>query len=421
MLAERVVSHPRGWSVSPLRDFAVECKQRAGHDGADLPVLSVTKHYGIVRSDEFFSKPVHGKNTSNYKVVHPGQFAYATIHLNEGSVGNLRGTTPGIVSPMYTVFEINDRIDPSFLLAAMKSERSLRVYQRITQGTVDRRGGISFRALSELLLHYPPLTEQRKIAAILASVDAAAEKAQAVIDQVQVLKRGLMQDLLTRGLPGRHTRFKQTEIGTIPEEWGLETLDALVQGGTSITYGIVQPGPDVDDGVPYINTRDMTADEIRLRDLARTHPNIAAKYKRSEVRRGDLVFSIRASVGAVAEIPPQLDGVNLTRGTARISPSERVSSRFLLWALRGVAIQKWVALRTKGTTYREIALKTLKDVPTPVPTLDEQHALTRIFDSLDARESSEKRRWDQLLRLKSALMSSLLTGEIRVTPDSAAA
>ena len=65
----------------------------------------------------------------------------------------------------------------------------------------------------------PRLPEQRKIAAILSSVDDAIEKTQAVIDQVQVVKRGLMQELLTRGLPGRHTRFKQTEIGEIPEDW----------------------------------------------------------------------------------------------------------------------------------------------------------------------------------------------------------
>ena len=100
----------------------------------------------------------------------------------------------------------------------LKSKRSLRVYGRITQGTVNRRGGISFKTLSELLLHHPLLAEQRKIAAILSSVDDAIEKTQAVIDQVQVVKRGLMQELLTRGLPGRHTRFKQTEIGEIPED-----------------------------------------------------------------------------------------------------------------------------------------------------------------------------------------------------------
>ena len=73
----------------------------------------------------------------------------------------------------------------------------------------------------------PPLPEQRKIAAILSSLDDAIEKTQAVIDQVQVVKRGLMQELLTRGLPGRYTRFKQTEIGEIPEEWDFLPLRAM--------------------------------------------------------------------------------------------------------------------------------------------------------------------------------------------------
>ena len=58
-------------------------------------------------------------------------------------------------------------------------------------------------------------------------MDDAIEKTRAVIDQVQVVKRGLMQELLTRGLPGRHTRFKQTEIGEMPEEWEVVELASV--------------------------------------------------------------------------------------------------------------------------------------------------------------------------------------------------
>ena len=80
-------------------------------------------------------------------------------------------------------------------------------------------------------LPVPPLPEQRKIAAILSSVDDAIVKTQAVIDQVQVVKRGLMQELFTRGLPGRHTRFKQTAIGEIPEDWVVDKIGQLGQKG----------------------------------------------------------------------------------------------------------------------------------------------------------------------------------------------
>ena len=227
---------PLGWSICPIGDFAVECKERAGQT-KDLPVFSVTKHNGLVRSDEYFKKVVHGRDTSKYKVVKPGKFAYATIHLNEGSIGKLEGQLAGVVSPMYTVFDVNDRIDPNYLLSVLKSKRSLNVYKRLTQGTVNRRGGISFETLSRLLLQLPPLSEQRKIAAILSSMDDAIGKTQAVIDQVQVVKGGLMQELFTRGLPGRHTQFKQTEIGEIPEEWDLLPLAALAQDDRGLQTG----------------------------------------------------------------------------------------------------------------------------------------------------------------------------------------
>ena len=73
----------------------------------------------------------------------------------------------------------------------------------------------------------PPLPEQTKIAAILSSVDEAIAATQSVIDQTRKVKQGLLQDLLTRGIG--HTRFKQTEIGEIPEAWEVKRLDSVVK------------------------------------------------------------------------------------------------------------------------------------------------------------------------------------------------
>lgn len=58
-------------------------------------------------------------------------------------------------------------------------------------------------------------------------MDDAIEKTQAVIDQVQVVKYGLMQELLTRGLPGRHTGFQRTEIGEIPADWDVNRIGEI--------------------------------------------------------------------------------------------------------------------------------------------------------------------------------------------------
>ena len=102
----------------------------------------------------------------------------------------------------------------------------------------------------------PPLAEQRKIAAILSSVDDAIEKTQAVIDQAQIVKRGLMQELFTRGLPGWYTRFKQTEIGSIPSEWTVRSLaDVCIARGQ---YGANVAKRDFEPGrIRYIRITDI--------------------------------------------------------------------------------------------------------------------------------------------------------------------
>ena len=137
----------------------------------------------------------------------------------------------------------------------------------------------------------PPLPEQRKIAAILSSVDDAIEKTQAVIDQVQVVKRGLMQELLTRGLPGRHTRFKQTEIGKIPEEWAIVRIIDVAD----VDYGIsaaVSANTDPGIGWPILTGANLTLDgQIDLFKLVYHEP---PSKERFYLRKNDLLLNWRS-------------------------------------------------------------------------------------------------------------------------------
>ena len=411
MLAERMGPLPEGWSIGRIGDFATESKQRAGY-GADLPVLSVSKHHGIVRSDQYFSKRVYGKDTSHYKVVQPGQFAYATIHLNEGSIGRLKESTPGLVSPMYTVFDVRNGIDPDYLFAVLKSERSLKVYETITQGTVKRRGGISFSTLSGLLLAHPPLREQRKIAAILSSVDDAIEKTQAVIDQVQLVKRGLMQELLTRGLPGRHTRFKQTEIGEIPEEWLVATIGDLARlsGG----HGF-RPPEWSNSGLPI----------IRIQNLNRsTNFNYFAGITDNDwvVEPGELLFAWAGSRGASfgPRIWPGPRGV-LNQHIYRVKPTKDVELRFL-FHLRS-QITTGVERKAHGFKHTLVHLRKseLTNWKIGLPSPEEQQHISRVIDAVESRATREAEGLQGLSRARSTLMSILLTGELRVAPDPEAA
>ena len=414
MLAERTGPLPEGWSIGRIGDFAIESKQRAGH-GADLPVLSVSKHYGVVRSDQYFSKRVYGKDTSHYKVVKPGQFAYATIHLNEGSIGRLKESAPGLVSPMYTVFDVRNGIDPDYLFAVLKSERSLRVYETITQGTVKRRGGISFSTLSKLLLAHPPLREQRKIAAILSSIDGAIEKTQAVIDQVQVVKRGLMQELLTRGLPGWHTRFKQTEIGEIPESWEVQPAATVCE---RIVVGIViKPSQYYSDsGVPCLRSLNVKEDRISDNEMNYISHGSNERLKKSRLSAGDVVTVRTGYPGTSAVIPERLNGANCV-DLIISTPGSRIRGDFLARFVNSERGRAAVEERKGGLAQQHFNVGAMKVMLIPIPSLREQEHICDALNTVDRRIRTDTDVLHSLVSLKSAVMSALLTGELRAAPD----
>ena len=82
---------PSGWRQIRIGQLARERRARSDA-GSDTEVFSVTKHGGFIRSLDFFGKQVFSKDTTNYKLVRRGDLAYATIHLDEGSVGILESS-----------------------------------------------------------------------------------------------------------------------------------------------------------------------------------------------------------------------------------------------------------------------------------------------------------------------------------------
>ncbi|RCK47082.1 hypothetical protein TH25_16365 [Thalassospira profundimaris] len=280
------------------------------------------------------------------------------------------------------------------------------------QKTTGAQPNISLTQLKRFPIALPPLPEQKKIAEVLSSVDEAIAATKAVIDQTKQVKKGLLQTLLTKGIG--HTKFKQTELGEIPESWEVLSLDDITPPDRKITYGIVQAGPHVDDGVPYIRVSDMNETGLSLKGMMRTSPDIAAKYKRSEVKGDDIVYALRGKIGHVLPVPDFLSGANLTQGTARIAPGERVTSRYLFWVMAAPRTVQLALREVKGSTFKEITLKKLKSLLITVPPIEEQNQIAEKFDGIETALNVSLEKLAQLQVLKSGLMSDLLSGRKRV-------
>ncbi|MBY6152944.1 restriction endonuclease subunit S [Vannielia litorea] len=269
-----------------------------------------------------------------------------------------------------------------------------------------------------------PSTQQSKIAEVLDTLDAAIRGTEAVVAKLKAMKQGLLHDLLTRGIdangdlrppqPEAPHLYKQTPLGWLPKEWDALPLGDYTQH--DITYGIVQAGPHIEGGIPYVRTGDMSGDELVRDTMLCTSERIARSYRRSEVRAGELVIAIRATLGKVLPVPENLDGANLTQGTARIAPKGSVNATCLKWAIRHRRGQDAIMKEVKGSTFMEISLGALRIVPIGMPkSRDEQDEIARRLSAQDEAILREQKLLDKLRLQKSGLMDDLLTGRTPVT------
>lgn len=270
----------------------------------------------------------------------------------------------------------------------------------------------------------PTINEQNKIEKFLESestkIEEETKKKQNLIKLLREKQRSLINCAITKGLdssiPMKDSGIEW--IGKIPEHWEIKTLKKIIKHGTSITYGIVQTGEHVENGIPCLRTSDMKNDTFPKNGYIKTSNEIDAKFKRSKVYENDIVVAIRATVGKAIIVPNYLDGANLTQGTAKISPNETMDNQFVLNAINSESSQQRFQAIMKGATFKEITLEMLRNFVITCPPLDEQKEISKFIDSkvikiekLILYISSEI---EKLQEYKGSLITSAVTGKIDV-------
>jgi type I restriction enzyme S subunit len=210
-----------------------------------------------------------------------------------------------------------------------------------------------FKFLKRLEIPLPPLPEQRRIAAILDKADALRRKRQRAIDLLDSLTQSIFMEMF--GDPIEN-----------PYKLPVKSLEEVVSGSRKITYGILKPGPDQADGVPYIRVVDIQNGSVVVEGLKRTTKEIAHEYRRSTLRRGDLLISIRGHVGRLAIVPSECHGANITQDTARLAV-EAANTVFVKAQLETEPGRNWMDRRTKGAAVKGINLGDLRRFPLILP------------------------------------------------------
>jgi len=200
------------------------------------------------------------------------------------------------------------------------------------------------------------------------------------------------------------------------EDWVEGSLESITK--KRISYGIVQAGPNISNGMPYIKSMDLNS-ELCIDGLERTSSEIAEKYKRSEVNPGDIVFSLRGNIGVSQVLPQTIPVANLTQGTARISIKNHFSETYFKHLLDTKNVLKKVLAVSKGSTFQEISLTDLRKLKIKFSeSLKEQQKIASFLTAVDQRITLLKQKKAAMETYKKGLMQKIFNQEIRFKPDS---
>lgn len=194
----------------------------------------------------------------------------------------------------------------------------------------------------------------------------------------------------------------------LPAAWRFSRLAELCESNAPIMYGILQPGPEIDAGIPYVRPTEIDEDGIRLSQIKRTTPEIAARYRRSTLKPGDLLITIVGTLGRIAVVPPELEGANITQSSARIRLAPGVADmRYIRQVLRSpVAVEQYESNKL-GTGVPRLNIHHVRDLQIPLPPLAEQRQIAEVLDRAEALRAKRRAALAQLDTLTQSLFLDL--------------
>ena len=325
-----------------------------------------------------------------------------------GIAGELMGASQDI-----TLLAPTEVADQSYLCRTLISKAGM--LQQGSRGTTIQ--GVSREDVDSLPILLPPLPEQRAIATVLDSIDDAIERADAVIAATGQLRDSLIQDLLTRGVSGWHTEWRDVPgLGTIPADWEVVKLGDRIKEGP--TNGIYKPESEYGSGICLIRIDDfMPGAFVNTGGFQRIRVT-EEESRRYAVREGEILINRVNSLSHIGKsvlIPRFNEPVLFESNMMKLRMDNSVHPKFAEMVLLSDGSRRYFITRAKKAVQQaSINQQDVAGLPLSVPPLPEQRAIVATLDGVDVTLEQTRRERNGLQLLKECTADALLTGRVRV-------
>lgn len=450
------VATPNQWPMIPLGKLGrwgsggTPKRGTPGYYDGDIPWLKISDlNDGEVFESEERITALALQNSSA-KLLEPGALLIAMY----GSIGKLGvNKIPCATNQAIAFCYPNQQVSLKYLFWAMKTLRP----QLTAEGKGGTQQNISQGVLKDFEVPVPPRDLQDEIVSFIEVALATLEVPANRIARIPSLLKKFRQSVLAAACSGQLTSDWRESNNTIeqsgvelvqalershneagghrrgnaaapseeahdltkaelPKTWGLTDFRNAVDPARPITYGILKPGPEINDGVPYIRVADFPGDKLRLTNIKKTSRAIEAQYARARLNAGDVLLSIRGTVGRVCVVPDSLQDGNITQDTARLSLQRMLNREYVVRFLQSYPVQRRMEAAQKGVAVRGINIGDVRALQIAVPPIAEQTEIVRRVESLfalaDSIESRLAEATAQVERTTQAILAKAFRGDL---------
>jgi len=416
-------------------------KPQAGFWGAASAGVSATMKCRVVRNGDVAKDGYIPRATLPLRWLSPKEVQTAWVDVGDailvssgaytGNVGRVVGPDDGlpvVASNFVRRLRPTEGVDPRWLFHLLRSHVVQRYVWPHTGGSAIPNLGSSFYRGCRVSF-VPPRPEQRSIAEILDNVDEAIRTTEKLIAKLQLIKRGLLHDLLACGVDengelrnhGLHPeQFNDGPLGVLPAKWRVATLGDVVRE----CGGFIQTGPFgsqlhaheyVTDGVPVVMPQDIDGDHFNDARISRITERRATDLRRHRLRRNDTVFARRGDLSRCAPVSAREEGWLCGTGCLMVRiPHGALTGDWLAAVYRHDLGQRQVIARAVGSTMVNLNTAILSSLTIPIPPAKEQRDVIKRVNELKNRTHSEEGLLRKLHAIKSGLSDDLVTGRVRV-------
>ena len=355
--------------------------------------------------------PIDNKKISESEYRKYKQYINETsilISIN-GTIGNVGYYSGEKVLLGKSIAYINpiESLNRKFLFYILSSNQIQSYFNKELTGSTIKN--LSLKTIRSTLISLPPLREQQKIASILSTVDEQIDDTVQLIEKTKVLKKGLMQQLLTNGIG--HTEFKQTELGEIPVAWRIYPLKEI--GTFSKGKGIAKKDLSVNGhpcilyGQLYTKYKERIDKIISFTEVEIKNPIVGMKNDLLIPSSGETAIDIATASSL------NVDNIYIGGDINLFRPHLKVDSNYLSYQINSVR-KRELAKLAQGSSVYHLYASSLEDFKVAIPSLEEQQKIASILSTVDEQIETYEQQRQIYEGLKKGLMQQLLTGKVRV-------